>query len=193
MAPVKLPNRLREIRKQRGLTQQQLAEMIGTSNQQIGHLEVGERRLSAPWIEKLVEALGITAGELFEPAGGEIALVSWAQAGSFADTVDLDIPHDTPRIAVAGLRHDQHIALIVEEDSMDRIAPPGAMIVVDLRDRELIDGREYVVRMYDRATFKRWRSDPPRLEPDTTGKHDSIFPKTAVVVVGRVVKVIVDL
>lgn len=193
MAETKLPNRLREIRKQRGMTQQQLADLIGTSNQQIGHLETGDRRLSAPWIEKLVDALGISAGELFEAAGGEVALVSWVKAGSFADTVDPYIPQDTPRVPIAGLRHDQHIALIVEGDSMNRIAPEGALIVVDLQDRELIAGKDYVFRMNDKATLKRWRTDPSRLEPYSTAEHETIFPQSEVEVVGRVVKVILDL
>lgn len=52
-----MQNRLREIRKELGLTLQQLADIVGTSNQQIQRLESGERRLSDHWISRISEAL----------------------------------------------------------------------------------------------------------------------------------------
>jgi SOS-response transcriptional repressor LexA len=187
------PNRIKELRKKRGWSQDVLGSMIGTSNQQIGYLERGERRLSDPWISKLADAFGISAGELFNDSGNEVAHVSWVQAGAFAETADPYVPEGTPMIAVAGLKHPNHIALTVAGDSMNKIAPEGSIIIVDFTDRELRPGKDYVFRDGGTATFKRWRAEPARLEPFSTVDHDTIFPDGDVEVVGRVVKVIVDL
>lgn len=52
------PNRLRELREARGLTLADLAERLGTTNQQISHLELGKRQLTVDWLRRLGEALG---------------------------------------------------------------------------------------------------------------------------------------
>ncbi len=188
------PNRIYEIRTAKGLTQQQLADMIGTTNQQVGYLENGRRRLSTPWIDKLCDALSVSAGELFEASELDVPHVSWVEAGRFAETTDPYVPQGTPRIAVSGLGPGVHIALTVDGDSMNRIAPEGSIIVVNLDDQELRPGKDYVFRMNDQATFKRWREEPQRLEPYSTNpEHETIFPDAAIEVVGRVVKVFMDL
>lgn len=60
-----MENRLKQIRQDLGMTQQQLAELCDTSNQQIQRLEAGERRLSDVWIEKISTALKIPVWYLF--------------------------------------------------------------------------------------------------------------------------------
>ena len=50
-------NRIRQLREAAHLTLDALAEMVGTTNQQISHLEMGKRRLTVEWMEKLAEAL----------------------------------------------------------------------------------------------------------------------------------------
>lgn len=57
-------NRLKEIRKNARLTQEALAEAIGSTRSQIVKLERGERRLSAPWLEKLAPVLKVSQGEI---------------------------------------------------------------------------------------------------------------------------------
>ncbi len=51
-------NNIRRWRKQRGLTMQDLAERIGTSQQQIDRLEKGRRRLTVDWLVRLSQGLG---------------------------------------------------------------------------------------------------------------------------------------
>ena len=58
-------NRIEAIRLAKDLTQEQLAEMCGTSHSTIQRLEKGERRLSDRWIWKLSKALNCHPGELF--------------------------------------------------------------------------------------------------------------------------------
>lgn len=59
-------NHLRAWRKFRGLSQEQLAERVGSSKAVIGHLETGRSGLSHKWLLKLAPALGTTPGFLLD-------------------------------------------------------------------------------------------------------------------------------
>lgn len=61
---VEFGNRLRKLRKDRKLTQQQLAELIGVKNSVISFYEVGERIPSPDILRKLAIALHVTADYL---------------------------------------------------------------------------------------------------------------------------------
>ena len=61
-----MENRIKELRKAQGLTLQELAEKVGTSNQQISQLETGRRRLNVDWLERLSGALGCHPLEILE-------------------------------------------------------------------------------------------------------------------------------
>ena len=52
-----MQNRIRELRKAKGLTLQTLADRVQASNQHISHLETGRRRLTIDWIERLAKGL----------------------------------------------------------------------------------------------------------------------------------------
>jgi transcriptional regulator with XRE-family HTH domain len=60
------PNYLRAWRIKRGLTQEQLAQAVGTNANMIQYLESGERGLSAKWLRRLSEPLKTTPGMLLE-------------------------------------------------------------------------------------------------------------------------------
>lgn len=51
-------NQIRKLREAKGLTLEQLAIAVGTTNQQISHLELGKRQLTVAWLTKLAEPLG---------------------------------------------------------------------------------------------------------------------------------------
>ena len=59
-----MTNRILEIRKQIGLSQQELAKRIGTTGQQVGHLESGRRKLTQDWMERLAEGLECVPADL---------------------------------------------------------------------------------------------------------------------------------
>ena len=61
---------IKALRKKLGLTGGQLAEMVGTSAQQISRLETGDRKLTIGWIQKLAPHLGISVGELLIVGAG---------------------------------------------------------------------------------------------------------------------------
>lgn len=56
---------IRETRKEKGLTQESLAELIGVTPGYIGQLERSETTPSAVILSKIVEVLGIDANSLF--------------------------------------------------------------------------------------------------------------------------------
>lgn len=60
------PNFLREWRVFRGMTQQQLADAVGTNANMVQYLENGERGLSAKWLRRLAPVLDTTFGMILD-------------------------------------------------------------------------------------------------------------------------------
>ncbi len=56
--------RIRRLRKEQGLTQQQLAEMSQQEPSNVAHIERGATKLSLPTLVSIANALGVTADEL---------------------------------------------------------------------------------------------------------------------------------
>lgn len=78
-------NRIAELRQAKGWSQEDLAKRIGSSNQQIGRLEAGARRLTVDWMERIAGALGVPVTELLPLRGDGLApLVGYVGAGSEA-------------------------------------------------------------------------------------------------------------
>jgi transcriptional regulator with XRE-family HTH domain len=60
--------RVRELRKERGLSQVELAAKVGIDRSYMGFLERGERNPSLEVIAKIAEALSVTPDELLKPS-----------------------------------------------------------------------------------------------------------------------------
>lgn len=72
-----IQSRIREIRKSKGMTLQQVAERAGTTAQTIGRLETGMRTLSLGWVQRIAEALETDAADLLAiPDRGDIEVGS---------------------------------------------------------------------------------------------------------------------
>jgi transcriptional regulator with XRE-family HTH domain len=56
--------RLAKLRKEQGLTQTQLAEMLGVSQQQVASFEAGRRRVTIAMLPSVARALGVSIEEL---------------------------------------------------------------------------------------------------------------------------------
>ena len=65
-----MTNSIRALRKQNGLSQQELAKRIGTTGQQVGNLENGRRKLTQDWMERLAAGLGCGPADLLGPSAG---------------------------------------------------------------------------------------------------------------------------
>ena len=61
-----MKNRLKEIRKDLGLSQKQLGDLIGTTHTQISKLEKSERRLTQEWLYRLADGLECHWSDLME-------------------------------------------------------------------------------------------------------------------------------
>lgn len=58
--------RIKELRKVRHLSQEQLAEMVEINQNALSYIETGENFFSAETLEKLITALQVEPSELFE-------------------------------------------------------------------------------------------------------------------------------
>lgn len=65
--------RIKDLREARGLTQQELADLVSATQSTIHKLETGKRPISRHWAEKLAPHLGTTPGALvgWEGGGGD--------------------------------------------------------------------------------------------------------------------------
>ncbi len=67
--PLRIAERVRELRAQRGLSLEALAAQAGVSRSMISLIERGESSPTAVVLEKLATGLGVVLAHLFEPAG----------------------------------------------------------------------------------------------------------------------------
>lgn len=70
----RLGERIRQLRKQKGLSQEQLGELAGLHTNYIGQIERGEKNLTIETLDKVVSGLQVSLEEVFryiDPAVGE--------------------------------------------------------------------------------------------------------------------------
>lgn len=190
-----LADNLRRIRKGKGISQITLAQESKVSQQLISRLERGID-LSTSKLPKLARALGVLVSDLDpeyvvdEPEHKTtlVPRLPLVSAGDWWLPEQISEGDDLPTLAVADLPPGDWIAIGVDGSSMDRISPPGSIIIVNRAEKALAPNACYVIRDEDgRSTYKRYRPNPPRFEPVTfSDGHETIFPKGKVDVVGRV-------
>ena len=61
----RLGRRIQRIRKEKGLTQEKLAEDIGVSTTWLGYIETGYRRPNLKMIYRIARALGVKVKDIF--------------------------------------------------------------------------------------------------------------------------------
>jgi len=60
----KIGRRIRDARKEKGLTQEQLAELVNLSTDHVSHIEIGSASLSLAALLAFCETLGVSADQL---------------------------------------------------------------------------------------------------------------------------------
>ncbi len=123
---------LRRWRKRRGLTQSQLADRVGTRQQQIAKLENAQRRLSDDWLGRLAQALDIAPSDLLPGSIPSIPvryLVSSAFAESRPD--QFVVRDDNDRVhPPRGLDEPENCAAArILDDSADILYAPGSEVI----------------------------------------------------------------
>ena len=147
--------------------------------------------VNEPW---LLTGKGAKASTAKAQEALQVPILSNVQAGPLVsgDVSQIEIGN----ITVSGLDPSgDWIALRVEGDSMDRISPPGSVIVLNRKEKQLHPNACYVISDEDgRATYKRYRPHPPRFEPVSTNtSHEPIFPHNDPMIIGRVRRTIMEM
>lgn len=151
--------RIRKVRIQRGLTQKELAEMVGVDQTTISSYENGRRNIDLPTLSKIAKALHISLKDLVTsevevidlPKTAKIvplySLPASAGNGMFPDEVYI-IDH------IASHRIDADFAIKAEGDSMYPVVPDGAILLI----RKTSDARDgdMVLCSYDGHIFVKW-------------------------------------
>jgi transcriptional regulator with XRE-family HTH domain len=65
-----LPNRIRELRAEAGMTLQELAPKVGISAGQLSNIETGKRELTMPVMERVAAAFKVDVADLLLPSMG---------------------------------------------------------------------------------------------------------------------------
>jgi transcriptional regulator with XRE-family HTH domain len=81
---------IRALRKQKGLTQQELAEKVSVTRSAISQFEKGESKASVQTLIKIAEALGVTLGSL---TGEDTAPFDAHAVGRLIDMPSVELPH----------------------------------------------------------------------------------------------------
>ena len=160
---------LRELRKWKGLSQQQVADQLGIAKPNISRYENGVQLPDLEKLEPLSEILGVAPSEFLTyvergnvsdgpDIQGTVPLLSWVQAGGWRQIVDNN--HlETERVPTTYKPKKYTFALRVQGDSMEPKFPDGCLIIVE--PEENITNGAYVVvsRSNEEATFKQLIND----------------------------------
>jgi SOS-response transcriptional repressor LexA len=125
-----------------------------------------------------------------------VPLLDFVTAGTLASPMSQIPEMDAPKFAFDRLGAGEFFALRVTGTSMNRVSPDGSIIVVNHRDKQLVNGKYYVFSIKGEATYKRWHAEPAYLDPDSTEpEHRPTFitRKKDLGVIGRVKRTIFDL
>ena len=106
----KIGQQIRKYRKAHGLSQEQLAELVGISVPHMSHIETGNTKLSLPVFVSLANALGVQTDDLLcqTPSGRTIACQEMAELVERCSTQQLRIITDIAKAAKISLDKYEH-------------------------------------------------------------------------------------
>ena len=166
--------RIKELRKKHGLTQQQVGERIGASRASVSQWESGDVSPSADYLVALARVFGVSAHWLstgkgspepsnVEPAtlpqGGKVPIISYVQAGHWREMCEQATAFDgnVEYITVGEEVGPRGFGLWVCGKSMQPLFNEGDLIIID--PDEAPRPGDYVVAKNGskEATFKKYR------------------------------------
>ena len=154
---VSMQNNIKLYRERAKLTHQQLADLVGTSNQMIGYLERGERQLTVKWMERLAPALGVLPADLML-SSKSVPVLGYVGAGAEVYSID-DHAKGTGMFETSAPPQGatpSMVALVVRGDSMTPAYEDGDIIYYDQQvtgDYDHLVGKRVVARLADGRTF----------------------------------------
>ncbi len=177
---------LRRLRKEAKLSALALADLTGTTDQQIYHLEHGRRTLTRDWAERLAPHLGVSPVELLfpelrRPPALDVPIFGYAGAREVVDVLE-DGQHTAMDHLQPPSLADGYAAVIVRGESMRPVYNPGDVLLfrppsVHPWQLEELNGRDCIaITERGRAYIKRIR---PGREPglvDLVSYNPSVEP-----------------
>ena len=162
----------------------------------VNKMTTGKRAVAG---DELVAIEDITKFPAPTGASSKLTLVpqmSWVSAGSMSTQDPVKLEDAITFLGFPDLPPGDWIALEVQGDSMDRVSPPGSVIILNRKDTRLVADKFYVftdLKTHE-TTFKRYKPRPDRFVPlSTNSDHEPIYPEGEIAVVGRVWRTMLDL
>lgn len=114
-------NRIREIRRSKKVSAEELADRIGTSPTQVRRLEKGTRKLTEEWMRLIANALGVHPAELLDTAA----------RAEVCDDVTLEDPAEMGNIVVALRTKSMRFYRVITDAVADTGLGPGSIVLAD--------------------------------------------------------------
>jgi transcriptional regulator with XRE-family HTH domain len=133
---MKYPNRIRYLRELQGISQVELASLVGTSQQYVSRFEKGDVQLDVEWMQKFSKALGVAPLELISSA---------ALAGLEEHVEELN-GHGYAAISAIAAQKRMHLYKVLTTAVEQAGVPKDAIIGVDA-EREPRTGDVVLVEM----------------------------------------------
>ncbi len=171
-----MKNKLGEIRKKVGLSQQKLADLADTNYVQISRLENGGRKLSVEWAERLAPHLNVKAQDLLfdsnkEHAPLDLTMINvYDVAASAGSGLVITQENVVSQLAfkpdflseVTSAPHNKLVAIKINGDSMYPTLNHNDVVLVDMTVKKVGKDGVYIVQYDDGLMAKRVRVDPIR-------------------------------
>jgi len=186
LAVLSIGDRIRHARKAAGLNQTELAERVGVSQPSVANWESGVHDPRRVMLAKLAEALGTSLDWLADglrspverdkgPAAAYLRravrhtpVISARDATRLLDDRQAD-PHSVAEDYIpVTTGSEQVFALFVDDPDVDLAFPKDTLVVIDYADRRPSDGAWCLAAPDGKPVLRRWRDDPPRLEPHSS-------------------------
>jgi phage repressor protein C with HTH and peptisase S24 domain len=208
----RMRNNIKDMRLERGWGQEKLADLCGTTAQQIGRLENGNRRLSDVWLERIASAFGVRPQDLISedyrlsdsaplapyeaepPARVNISIYDVrAAAGRHVVHLEQDIIIDDLTFKLAWLRRrtsaalDKLAVIKVWGDSMEPSLSDGDDILIDLTQTEPGGGGVFLIRDDGSLLVKRLQKVGTRLKVISDNPAYESYESGDIEVLGRMI------
>lgn len=156
--------------KERKVTQADMARLMELPSQSaFSNIVKGKRRVTAQEAKVAYDFLGIKT----EPTVRLVPIIGITAAGNWREAIRMPLGNLPIPVTAAS---DDSFALELSGDSMDKIIEDGSHIVIDPRQKELRDGKCYLIQNSDgEATVKAYRRSPARFEPMSTNPDHKGF------------------
>lgn len=166
------------------VTQTDMARVMQlTSQSAFSNIMKGKRRVTAEEGKRAYDFLGIKA----EPSIQWVPVIGIANAGHWREAIQMPLGSLPVR---HGSVSGEAFAVEVSGDSMDQLIQDGGHIVVDPRQKELRDGKVYLIQNPEgEATVKAYYRTPARFEPVSSNPDHKgwLVSDCDFIVLGRVV------